>query len=156
MAFKNFNDLVEPLVLPIGDREYTIPPVTIGNGVRYRLFLEGKEEISDDEAFRLFLGPALDQMTADDVPETARLRAFFTAQADFLRGRKVAEMIWETGGDPKAVDRWLGTTPETSTPPQPVTPSPEPDAATTTKRPASTSTTKTSRPKRKPKPKPGS
>jgi hypothetical protein len=105
--FKDYSELVEPLVLPIAGKQYTIPPVGAADGIRFNLAVDPTTNtatsISDDEFMRMFLGDALDEMVADNVPSPAMMRAAMTALADFQRGRSVAEVVWETGADPKAL-----------------------------------------------------
>lgn len=104
--FKDFEELVEPLVLPIGGTLYRIPPVNAEDGIRFRLARDSDSEtpqLTDAEFFEIFLGDAYEQMLADNIPDTAITRAAQTAHADFERGRSVAEVMWETGADPKAL-----------------------------------------------------
>lgn len=147
MALKAFEEFLEaPLILPIGGKNYTIPPVSAVDGVRLSETLyaarTGADDVSDDSELDLYkqcLGTAYDAMTADGVPFAALIRAGKTAMYDFLGGREAAERFWNTGsvqGEAEA------STTEAST---------STGAATTTKRPASTSGTKP-RPKRSPKP----
>jgi hypothetical protein len=105
--FKDYSELVDPLVLPIGGKEYTIPPVGAADGIRFATSIDPNlpdaEPISDDEFMTMFLGPAYDDMLADNVPSPAMMRAAMTALAEHQRGRSVAEVVWETGADPKAL-----------------------------------------------------
>lgn len=94
-------------------------------------------ELEDDDAEadlqQKMLGPAYDQMVADNVPFMAIKIAGLTAYHDFLYGREAAEAFWNSGGDPKAVAQtWSESTGSTMSTGE----------ATTTKRPASTSGTK--------------
>jgi hypothetical protein len=112
MPFKDFSELVEPLVLPINGKQYTIPPVSMVDGIRFNTAAdpnaaEGTEVILDPEFFEMFLGDTYRQMLADGVPGIAITRAAMTALADFQRGRTVAEVMWETGADPKALSEYL-------------------------------------------------
>lgn len=105
--FKDFSELVDPLVLPINGKQYTIPPVGAKDGIRFTLSADPKATdvppISDAEFFRIFLGATYDEMVEDNVPGSAVTRAAAVALADFQRGRAVAEVMWETGADPKAL-----------------------------------------------------
>lgn len=102
--FSDFNDLFDPLVLPIGGKDYTVPPVSFEAGVRINGIVDGTDELTDEEFFRLILGPAFDEMLADSVPSVAITRAGQAALADFKYGRRMAVVMWKTGGDPKAVE----------------------------------------------------
>lgn len=107
MGFKDFNELIDPLVLPIGGIDYTIPPVGAADGIRFNISVDPTTNtapgISDDEFLRMFLGTAYEEMLANNVPSQAMMRAAMTGLAEFQRGRSVAEVIWETGADPKAL-----------------------------------------------------
>lgn len=114
MPFKDYDEFEKnPLVLPIHGKKYTIPPVGYQEGIRLSLMFEKQaagekfEEIPADEFNRLVLGSAYDELKADNVPWPAMRRAVLTATADFQRGRAVAEVIWETEGDPKEIDSWV-------------------------------------------------
>lgn len=129
MSFDDYRDLVEPLRLPINGVTYEIRPIPFIDGARLRGVLDG-DEIPLEDWFALVLGPAFEQMKADGVSTDALRRAAMTAAADHQRGREIAEVIWKTGGDPKAI-RLL--TAQSST-----------GEATTTQKRASTNGTKTS------------
>lgn len=141
MAFADYVEFLEPFVLPIRGKEYTIPPISLEAGLTMSAIAEGeKSNLTDDEFNRLVLGSAYDEMRADAVSEDVILRAVLTAWAEYKYGRVAAELIWKTGGDPKAIEaltnratRRKASKPSTST-----------AAAGTTKRPASTSGTRKS------------
>lgn len=101
--FSDFNDLYEPLVLPINGKSYTIPPASFNAGVQINGIVDGADKLGDAEFIRMVLGDAFDQMVADSAPATAINRAAMTALADFKFGRAMAETMWKTGGDPKAI-----------------------------------------------------
>lgn len=109
--FTDFNELYEPLVLPINGKQYTIPPVSFAAGVRINVIINAREngtsdlvdKMGDEEFFELILGSALDEMLADGVPMNAIDRAGRAVLADFRVGRSMAEVMWKTGGDPKAI-----------------------------------------------------
>lgn len=105
MPFEDYTEFIEPLVLPIRGKGYTVPPMSLETGLRLKPFLEGKipEGITDDEVAHLTLGTAYDEMVADSVPAEAVQRAMLVALAEFQSGRAAAEILWRTGGDPKAV-----------------------------------------------------
>ncbi|OZB79732.1 MAG: hypothetical protein B7X41_19050 [Microbacterium sp. 14-71-5] len=102
--FSDFNDLFDPLVLPINGKQYTIPPVSFAAGVKINGIVDGTEKMGDEEFYRLILGSVFDEMLADKVPMAALDRAGKAALADFQYGRGMAEIMWKTGGDPKAVE----------------------------------------------------
>lgn len=101
--FSDFNDLYDPLILPINGKEYQIPPASFEAGARINGIIDGAEQLTDEEFFRLLLGDVFDDMVADKVPSEAITRAGQTALADFRYGRGMAETMWKTGGDPKAI-----------------------------------------------------
>ncbi|MGN8024693.1 DUF7426 family protein [Microbacterium sp. 22242] len=103
-TFSDFNELYDPLVLPINGKQYTIPPVSFDAGVKINGIVDGAEKLGDEEFFRLILGDVFEQMLTDKVPSAAITRAAQTALADFKYGRGMAETMWKTGGDPKAVE----------------------------------------------------
>lgn len=102
--FTDFNELYEPLVLPINGKQYTVPAASFDAGTQINGIVEhGAEQLGDEDFFRLILGAVFDEMRADNVPSTAITRAAQTALADFKYGRAMAETMWKTGGDPKAI-----------------------------------------------------
>lgn len=142
--FADFDDLFDPLVLPIGGKKYTIPPMSFAAGARINgLFGDAPEKLSDEDYFRLLLGPVFDEMVADGVPAKAINRAGMAALADFRETRSVAEATWATGGDPKALMEYA----KAQAPNRASRRSMSTGAATATRSRASTSGTKTSRKK---------
>jgi hypothetical protein len=141
MAFKDYNQIVEPLALPINGKLYTIPPVSIAGGIRLDegLAPDSEKPMPDEEFKRITLGDALDEMRADSVRPTAISLAAMTALADHQTNRGAAEIMWESNGNPKALEDRLKTVTNRAT--RRKTP---PAAATTTPRRASGSGTKTS------------
>ena len=109
--FADFLEAYEPLQLPIGGKTYTIPPVTLADGARFKLVLtnaEGAEFFSDAEFEAMLVGPALKaEMVADGVSDVAFERVLLTALADHQQGREAAEVMWATGGDPKALKQYV-------------------------------------------------
>jgi hypothetical protein len=134
-----------PLAFPINGKTYTLKPLSIEAGLRLAGAIEdGDAELDDlkgESLWRLLLGDTWDEMRTDGVPLEAATRAGLTALADHQQGRAFAEVIWETGADPKALERYL----KAKAPNRAARRSPGTAKASTTKRPASTSTTKTSR-----------
>ena len=107
--FKDYQELADPLVLPINGKKYTISAVGLADGIKLTAALdpESKTPLADDEFNRMLLGTAYNEMLADNVPGPAVIRASLTALADFQKGRETAEIMWETGGDPKALTAWV-------------------------------------------------
>lgn len=109
--FDDFDAVYEPLVLPIKGKEYTIPPVAAAEGIRFTAAasgVEGAEFFSDEDMERMLLGPDLKQELLDDgVSDAAVKRILLTALADFQGGRSAAEIMWATGGDPKAMAAYV-------------------------------------------------
>lgn len=104
LPFRAFKDITDPLVLPYDENTaYVIPPVTAEDGSKFRVAQAEGRSIEGEEYFRMFLGEAYDEMIADGVDDQFVLRAAFAALADHQAGRAVAAIVWETGGDPKAV-----------------------------------------------------
>ncbi len=104
---KDFEEfLEEPLILPIGGKKYTVPPVDAVSGVRLSETLFAAQtdtsnpDVEDDtelDIYKQTLGAAYDEMIADNVPFPALMRAGKTAMYDFIAGREVAERYWNTG-----------------------------------------------------------
>ena len=140
--FKDYQELADPLVLPINGKSYTIPAVGLADGIKLTAALdpESKTPLADDEFNRMLLGTAYDEMLVDNVPGPAVIRASLTALADFQKGRATAEIMWETGGDPKALTAWVKAATNRAQRRSTGT-----GAAKKTRSPASTNGTKTSR-----------
>jgi hypothetical protein len=139
VPFKDYNQIHEPLELPINGKVYRIPPLGFADGIDLTDHLDPKSESAPmtNEAFRkLLLGDAYDEMLADNVPDPSVRRAALTALADFQSSRGAAEIMWETGGDPKVVKERIEAGLAATTPP---------DEATTTKPLVTGTGTKTSR-----------
>ena len=148
MALPDYIEFLDPLKIPIRGKEYVIPPISFETGLRLTPLTEGVEDakklIGNDESFyRTALGTAYAEMVADSVPNDAIFRAVLTAWTDFKAGRGAAEIMWKTGGDPKAIQA-LTDQANRATRRKAQKRSTSTGAANTTKRPASTSGTKTS------------
>jgi hypothetical protein len=143
VAFKDIEQFIEPLTLTIRGKEYPIAALGSLDGIKLAEHLADPTEtpMSDVDFQKLMLGDAYDQMVADNVPGVYIVRAAMTALADTQGSRGAAEVMWETGGDPKAVNAWQAAQAATTPPAE----------ATTTKRPATGTGTKTS-PKSSPQP----
>jgi hypothetical protein len=109
MTFEDYQQVADFLTLPINGKKYRIRPVGMADGVRFKAVRSGElDEIIDDVEFnRIFLGDSYHEMVADNVPKDALERASLTALADFEIGRGTAEIIWKTGGSPKAIQQYL-------------------------------------------------
>lgn len=145
MAFKDFEEITTPLVLPIAGKTYTIPPIGISDGIHLtgHLSPDSKEApMTNDQFRRLVLGTALDEMIADNAPALAVALAAQTALVDFQTGRAAAEIFWETGGDPKGMTAMVEEAKQALISAAAMT---RPGAATSTRRRSSGSGTKTSR-----------
>ena len=133
MAFRDYYELADPLVLPIRTKTYEIPPAAAGDIVRWRRFadkmaearttgvqLADEDVILTEDYLRMFLGSALDEMRADGVHEGVIEHAAATSSTDTMAGRDAAERVWNsidpkasTTATPAAVE--TGSTPSTST-----------------------------------------
>ncbi|WP_350347262.1 hypothetical protein ABIQ69_11535 [Agromyces sp. G08B096] len=98
-----------PLQFPIRGKVYTAPEIDIPTGMRLNGIVEGTadQDMNSVELGQLILGPVWDEMIADGVPLAAATRAVSVAMADFLYGREYAQAYWETGNDPKALEKRL-------------------------------------------------
>jgi hypothetical protein len=98
---------LDPLIFPIGGKDYTVPPATLDQGLLVLSILNGKDpdwaEKPMTELFELVLGDTWQQMRADGVPLEAANRAGFAAVADIQEGREAAEAIWESSLNPEAL-----------------------------------------------------
>lgn len=97
------------LVFPYGGKEYAAPEITIEMGMRLNgITNEGQESgLSSVELVKDLLGPVYDEMVADRVPLAFLNRVFAAIVADFQYGREYANVLWETGGDPKAMAEYM-------------------------------------------------
>jgi hypothetical protein len=138
MAFKDLEQFIEPLILPIRGKEYRIPALGSLDGIKLSEHLANPAEspMTNVEFQKFMLGDVYDEMLADNLPPGYIARAALTALADIQGSRGAAEVMWETGGNPKAVQEWTIAAQAATTPPA---------AAPTTKRPASGTGTRTRR-----------
>jgi hypothetical protein len=130
----------EPLVFPIGGKNYTLPPRGIPDGIALADIISGKDEAAQElsgvDLWRMLLGDVWDQMIADGVPLEAATSAGLTALADFQYNREYAEQVWRRETGPKAPTNRKARRSKSST---------STAAANTTPSPASTSGTRKSR-----------
>jgi hypothetical protein len=100
-----------PLAFPINGKVYTLAPLGIAAGIKLAgAIVDGDPELDDlkgEALWKLILGTVWDEMITDGVPLEAATRAGLTALADHQEGRAFAEVIWETGADPKALEKYL-------------------------------------------------
>lgn len=139
MPLKAFEEFApEPLVFPIGDKQYTVAPLGYREGIRLQGVLAGTDHSLDDakpeDGWRLVLGKAWDEMVADNVPIEALSRAGFAAMSDFQFGRAAAERVWESGIDPEAMAAALTTATSEGSQPSPRTASESPTRKRATSR----------------------
>jgi phage-related protein len=135
MALRAYEDIVGPLAVTIRGKEYTLPNISLSDGVRmHQAGSEGAEDMSIAELVGIILGPVRDEMIGDGVPASIIDRTFYAGLADFRGGREAAEAMWEHGV-PKAIQTAIQEAVETAQ----KTPQ---AAATTTKPQASTNGTK--------------
>ena len=146
MPFEDLAQLVEPLALPIRGKTYTLPVVSLEDGILLRSVFDGKPDpsLTDGLVNKILLGDALAEMVADGVSDEWVGRVLLTAMADLKSGRFQAELMWRTGGDPKALDQVVRSLAPNRKARRASTST---GAAGTTKPPASTSGTRTSRKK---------
>lgn len=136
MAFRDITEILGPITLPIRGKTYTLPTLTIVQGLKLRASMDPKDDtdLTDDEFYALLLGDALQEMQADGVGPDMIARAAFTALADWQSGRPAAEAIWEFGVDPKVLKGYLDKVQQaltsTSTAEATTTPKPAPGSGT--------------------------
>src|SRR5690349_5574354 len=126
MALRPLEDIIGPLVVPLRGKEYTLPRVSLTDGVRLTQALSNNGTVLWGELIPMLLGDAYQEMMDDRVPPAMIDRVLWTALADFQNGRESAEAVWEHGV-PKEIVAELMTT---ITRQAPTTP---PDAEPTTK-----------------------
>ena len=142
MPFQAFEDYErEPLTFPIRGKVYVVPSLGYRDGIRLQqAIISGVSIGTPEDEWRLLLGTAWDEMTADNVPLEALSRAALATMADYQYGRDAAVKVWES--DPEALAAALTAATQTSPTP---TPSTSTAAVAKTRIPASTSGTRTSR-----------
>lgn len=133
MALKPYEEIAaEPLAFPIGGKTYTPPPIGAKSGIYLMRAFTGDPEVAADTSqslWQVLLGPAYDEMVADDVPLDAIARAGFAALVDWQGDRARAAEVWESGANVEATAAlWASIASQSSAP-----------AATSTKPPARSS-----------------
>lgn len=134
MAFRDITEILGPITLPIRGNVYTLPTLTIAQGLQLRAVLDpdDDETLTDPEFYALLLGEAEEQMRADGVGPDVIARAAFVALADWQSGRPAAEVLWETGIDPKVLTDHMEKLNAIATAAETTTPSPTPGNGTNT------------------------
>lgn len=124
---------LRPLVFPIGEKEYAVPPVGIDAGLQLNeLFAlpaaeRGKVKLKSVDMFKLAVTAELwDEMVADGVPLSDAFRVGMAALAHFQtlmadtgptaidNAEKAAQAIWESGINPEALAAWMAANQPTS------------------------------------------
>lgn len=145
MPFKDYYEVIDPLELPIRGKIYRIPAVPFKDMERWKRYraalaagsVPDDEKLTNEDFYRLFLGPVHDEFMADGVHPDVAAHAVATALAEAEFGREYAEKVWANPGpkvstpQPTVPEKGKGSTRSRST-----------AAASTTKRPARTSGTK--------------
>lgn len=143
MSFKDFADLVEPLRLPYRGKTYEVPAPGWDASARILGFYNDPEnpeqKLTDDELRDLLLGSVFEEMKADGCPPAFVARVVLTALADLQAGRGTAEIMWETGGLPKEIEKWVAanSAPETHTDAERTTPTRSGSSGTSTRKSSS-------------------
>lgn len=97
MALRPYEDVVGPLVIPVRGKEYTLPTISLQDGLRIHASMSGGEPLSGDDLSKILLGDAYQQLRDDKVGGDVMDRVFLTAYYDFTSGRESAEEVWENG-----------------------------------------------------------
>lgn len=134
MALRPYEEIIGPLVIPVRGKEYTLPAISLQDGLRMHTAAHGGEDLSLEDLTVIILGDARQQMLDDGVPVSVIDRALWTGIADYQQGREAAEQVWENGV-PKAVLEELVKvlTQAQPTPPAAAPTTPPPASGTTTK-----------------------
>jgi hypothetical protein len=134
MALRPYEDVIGPLIIPARGKEYTLPAVSLQDGLRMHAAVAKGEEISITDLTVIILGDTKDAMLADGVPPSVIDRAFWTGITDYQQGREAAEQVWEHGVPKAVLDEVVKALQQAQTTP--------PAEETTTKPPASGNGTK--------------
>ena len=102
MALRPYEDIVGPLIIPVRGKEYTLPVISLQDGLRIHASKSGGAALSGEELHTILLGDAYQQLLDDQVGGDVMDRVFLTAYTDFTSGRDSAEEVWEKGV-PKAM-----------------------------------------------------
>lgn len=97
MAFRAFDEIVGPITLPIRGKTYTLPAVSLADGVAMHQAAANGAAFPLADLLRAILGDTRTAMEADGVPASVIDRALWTGVTDFQSGREAAELVWEHG-----------------------------------------------------------
>lgn len=97
MALRPLEDILGPLIVPVRGKEYTLPAVTLSDGLKIHASRNDGAPLAAGELYRIILGDTHEQMLTDNVPGDIIDRVFLTAYTDFTNGRDGAEEVWENG-----------------------------------------------------------
>lgn len=97
MALRPLEDIIGPLVVPIRGKEYTLPAVSLSDGLKIHASRTQGAELLSSDLYRIILGDVHTQLLADNIPGDIIDRVFLTAYTDFTSGRDSAEEVWENG-----------------------------------------------------------
>lgn len=93
------------LDLPIHGKTYRIHPMGIRDGALIERYRSGDtkalESFDEEAVLRMTLGPAYDEMLADNVSRAAVGRAHMTAMAYHEGGVEMARRVWDRSIDPE-------------------------------------------------------
>lgn len=102
MALRPYEDIIGPLIIPARGKEYTLPAISLQDGLRLHAAAHGGAALSVEDMTMIILGDARQSMLDDGVPVAVIDRALWAGVADYQQGREAAEHVWEHGV-PKAV-----------------------------------------------------
>ncbi len=138
MALRPLEDIIGPLVVPLRGKEYTLPQVSLPDGVRLTQALRNEGSVLWGDLIPMLLGDAYQKMLDDRIPPAMIDRVLWTALADFQNGRESAEAVWEHGVPKEIVQELMTTiTKQARTTPRDAEPTTKPQASSnTTKSPA--------------------
>jgi hypothetical protein len=97
LAFRDLTDIIGPISLPIRGKTYTLPEISLEDGLRLHAAAAGTATVSVKDLITIILGPVYQEMLDDHVPLGVIDRALWTGLADFQSGRETAEQVWEHG-----------------------------------------------------------
>lgn len=98
MAFRPLEEVLGPITLPIKGVDYTLPAVSMEDGLRLHKILAGEDQEAHwQDLFDILLGDVKAQLDDAGTDASTIDRVFFTALADFQTGRDAAEKVWENG-----------------------------------------------------------
>jgi hypothetical protein len=99
MGFAPLEEIEGPIVLTLRGREFTIPPLSLEDGVKLQAALAAGT-LTDAELAKTLLGPALNELGEAGCTPAVISRVTAVAIADWKFGRRAAEAAWQ---DPKAL-----------------------------------------------------